>query len=72
MARGFIYLAAVLDWLTRRLIEWRVSIRLAADSCIDAVEEILTKYGTPEILNADHGSQFTSTEFIKKLATREI
>ena len=72
MARGFIYLAAVLDWFTRRVLSWRVSITLEADFCIEAVEEALTRYGKPEIFNTDQGSQFTSTEFIKVLASREI
>ena len=51
MARGFIYLAAVLDWFTRRVLAWRVSITLEADFCIEAVEEALAKHGTPEIFN---------------------
>jgi transposase InsO family protein len=72
MARGFIYLAAVLDWLARRVLAWRVSITLEADVCIDAVEEALTKHGKPEIFNTDQGSQFTSTDFIKMLAAHEI
>ena len=72
MARGFIYLAAVLDWFTRRVLAWRVSITLEADFCIEAVEEALGKHGTPEIFNTDQGSQFTSTDFIKVLAAREI
>jgi putative transposase len=72
MARGFIYLAAVLDWFTRRVLAWRVSITLEADFCIEAMEEALARHGTPEIFNTDQGSQFTSTEFIKVLATREI
>ncbi len=72
MARGFIYLAAVLDWFTRRVLAWRVSITLEADFCIEAVEEALARHGTPEIFNTDQGSQFTSTDFIKVLATREI
>ena len=72
MARGFIYLAAVLDWFTRRVLAWRVSITLEADFCIEAVEEALARHGTPEIFNTDQGSQFTSTEFIKVLAAREI
>ena len=53
MARGFIYLAAALDWFTRRVLAWRVSITLEADFCIEALEEALTKYGAPEILNSD-------------------
>ena len=72
MARGFIYLAAVLDWFTRRVLAWRVSITLEAGFCIEAAEEALAKHGTPEIFNTDQGSQFTSTNFIKVLAAREI
>jgi putative transposase len=72
MARGFIYLAAVLDWFTRRVLSWRVSISLEADFCIEALEEALARHGKPDIFNTDQGSQFTSTEFIKVLASREI
>lgn len=72
MARGFIYLAAVLDWFTRRVLAWRVSITLEADFCIEAVEEALARHGAPEIFNTDQGSQFTSTAFIKVLAAGEI
>jgi putative transposase len=72
MARGFIYLAAVIDWCTRRVLAWRVSITLEIDFCIEAVEEALARHGTPEIFNSDQGSQFTSTDFIKVLAAREI
>lgn len=62
----------MLDWFTRRVLAWRVSITLEADFCIEAVEEALAKHGTPEIFNTDQGSQFTSTDFIKVLAAREI
>lgn len=72
MARGFLYLAAVLGWFTRRVLAWRVSITLEADFCIEAVKEALAKHGKPEIFNTDQGSQFTSTDFIKALAAREI
>ncbi|QEU08004.1 IS3 family transposase [Paracoccus yeei] len=72
MARGFIYLAAVLDWFTRRVLAWRVSITLEAEFCMEAVEEALARHGTPEIFNTDQGSQFTSIDFIKVLAAREI
>lgn len=72
MARGFIYLAAVLDWFTRRVLSWRVSITLEADFCIEAVEEALTRYAKPKIFNTDQRSQFTSSDFIKVLAAREI
>jgi putative transposase len=53
MARGFIYLAAVLDWFTRRVLSWRVSITLAADFCIEALEEASARHGKPEIFNTD-------------------
>ena len=72
MARGFIYLAAVLDWFTRKVLAWRVSITMEADFCIEAVQEALAKHGRPEIFNTDQGSQFTGTEFIKLLTAHEI
>jgi putative transposase len=72
MARGFIYLAAVVDWFTRRVLARRVSITLEADFCIEAVEEALARHDAPEIFNTDQGSQFTSIEFIKVLADRKI
>lgn len=72
MACGFIYLAAVMDWFTRRILAWRVSITLEADFCIEAVQEALARHGTPEIFNTDQGRQFPSMEFIKVLADREI
>lgn len=72
MARGFIYLAAVLDWFTRHVLAWRVSITLEAGVCIEAVEEALARRGKPEIFNTDQGSQFTSTGVIKVLAPRGI
>jgi len=68
MARGFIYLTAVIDWFTRRVLSWRVSITLEAAFCIEAVEEALARFGRPEIFNTDQGSQFTSLEFTKVLA----
>ena len=63
MARGFVYLAAVVDWFSRRVLAWRVSISMDVGFCIEAVEEALGKYGAPEILNSDQGSQFTSMAF---------
>ena len=72
MARGFIYLAAVLDWFTRKVLAWRVSITMEADFCIEAVQEALAKHGKPEIFNTDQGSQFTGTEFIKLLTAHKI
>jgi putative transposase len=72
MARGFVYLAAVVDWFSRRVLAWRLSISMAVDFCIDAVEEALVKYGRPEIFNTDQGSQFTSLEFTQLLAGKDI
>jgi len=59
MRRGCVYLLAILDWSTRRVLAWRVSNTMAVDFCIDAVEEALSKHGLPEIFNTDQGSQFT-------------
>ncbi|WDR06969.1 IS3 family transposase [Devosia rhodophyticola] len=63
MARGFAYLAAVVDWFSRRVLAWRLSISTDVRFCIEAVEDALGKYGAPEILNSDQGSQFTSMAF---------
>jgi len=63
MARGFVYLTAVLDWFSRRVLSWRVSITLEVEFCLDAVEEALARHGRPEIFNTDQGSQFTSAAF---------
>ncbi len=72
MARGFVYLAAVVDWFSRRVLAWRLSISMAVDFCIEAVEEALAKYGPPEIMNTDQGSQFTSVEFTRLLTDNGI
>jgi putative transposase len=63
MARGFVYLAAVMDWYSRKILAWRVSNTLDTSFCIDAVEEAIAKFGTPAIFNTDQGSQFTSVAF---------
>jgi putative transposase len=63
MRRGFIYLTAVMDWATRKVLSWRVSNTLTTDFCLDAVGEALARYGCPEIFNTDQGSQFTSSDF---------
>jgi putative transposase len=63
MARGFVYLAAVVDWCTRRVISWRLSITLETNFCIEALEEALSSNEKPEIFNTDQGSQFTSDDF---------
>lgn len=67
MARGFVYLAAVVDWFTRRVLSWRLSITLEVDFCIEAVTEAMARHGTPEIFNSDQGSQFTSFAFTQML-----
>jgi putative transposase len=63
MARGFVYLAAVVDWFSRRVLAWRVSITMEVDFCLEAVEEALARHGKPNIFNTDQGSQFTSAPF---------
>ena len=72
MARGFVYLAAVVDWFSRRVLAWRLSITLEAAFCIEALEEALARYGCPEIFNTDQGSQFTSHDFTSVLRKNEI
>jgi putative transposase len=72
MARGFVYLAAVMDWFSRRVLAWRVSITLEVDFCLDAVDEALARYGRPEIFNSDQGSQFTSAAFTGLLLENAI
>jgi putative transposase len=67
MARGFVYLAAVVDWFSRKVLAWRLSITLSADFCVEVLEEALGRHGRPEIFNSDQGSQFTSVDFIKVL-----
>ena len=67
MARGFVYLAAVVDWFSRRVLSWRVSITLEAAFCVEALEEALARHGRPEVFNTDQGSQFTSHDFTSVL-----
>jgi putative transposase len=72
MAHGFVYLAAVMDWFSRRVLAWRVSISMEVDFCLDAVDEALARYGRPEIFNTDQGSQFTSAAFTGLLSENAI
>lgn len=72
MARGFVYLVAVIDWYTRKVLAWRLSNTLSADFCVEALEEALQKYGSPEIFNTDQGCQFTSLEFTSVLKEHGI
>jgi putative transposase len=72
MARGFVYLAAVLDWFSRRVLAWRVSITLEAAFCVEAVEDALARHGKPEVFNTDQGSQFTGAAFTGVLIKNKI
>ncbi len=72
MARGFVYLCAVVAWFSRRVLSWKLSITLETQFCIEAVEEALSQYGKPEIFNTNQGCQFTSVDFIKVLKDVEI
>ncbi len=72
MKRGFVYLACVVDWFTRRVLSWRLSITLEVDFCIEAVEEALARHDKPDIFNTDQGSQFTSIAFTQVLKDAKI
>ena len=72
MKRGFVYLFAVMDWASRRVLSWRLSNTLTTDFCIEAVQEAIHRYGTPDIFNTDQGSQFTSLEFTQLLKDNDI
>ena len=72
MARGFVYLAAVVDWHTRRVLSWRLSITMTTDFCLEAVEDASHRHGKPEIFNTDQGSQFTSEAFTGLLKQHDI
>lgn len=72
MKRGFVYLVAILDWATRKVLAHRVSISMTPDFCVEALEEAIEKFGVPEIFNTDQGSQFTSADFTNVLKNRSI
>ena len=72
MKRGFVYLAAVIDWHTRRVLAWRLSITMEVDFCLEVVEEAIARHGRPQIFNTDQGSQFTSAAFTGLLADNAI
>jgi putative transposase len=72
MARGFVYLVAIMDWASRKVLTWRVSPTLTADFCVAALDEALDRFGCPEIFNTDQGAQFTSTDFLNALRRRQI
>lgn len=72
MAKGFLYLVAIMDWYSRRVLAWRLSNTLAADFCVEALEEALRRFPTPEIFNTDQGCQFTSEDFTGVLYHAQI
>ena len=72
MARGFVYVVAIMDWFSRKVLAWRVSNTMDADFCIDALEEAISRYGAPEIFNTDQGAQFTSEAFTGTLKAAGI
>jgi putative transposase len=72
MARGFVYLAAVVDWFSRKILGWKLSIAMDVSFCLEAVEEALSKHDKPEIFNTDQGSQFTGEAFTAQLRNNEI
>lgn len=72
MARGFVYLAAVVDWFSRKVLAWRLSITMDPAFCIEAVEDAMARFGKPEIFNTDQGSQFTSREFTALLIAADV
>ena len=67
MARGFLYLVAVMDWYSRKVLAWRLSNTLNGDFCVEALEDALAHFGSPERFNTDQGAQFTSAAFIDVL-----
>jgi len=72
MAHGFVYLTVMLDWYSRRVLSWRVSVTMDVEFIMDALEEAIEKYGCPAIMNTDQGSQYTSDRFTQALKDRDI
>jgi len=72
LRRGFLYLVAIMDWFSRKVLSWRLSNTMDADFCVDALEEALARFGQPEIFNTDQGSQFTSDEFTNVLKKANV
>ena len=72
MAKGFVYLVAVMDWFSRRVLAWRLSITMETDFCVDALREAMDRHGRPEIFNTDQGVQFTSAAFLDELSIRGV
>ena len=72
MDRGFMYLVAVMDWYSRKILSWQISNTLESDFCVQALQEALSRYGRPDIFNTDQGAQFTSNDFIQTLQDNRI
>jgi putative transposase len=72
MAKGFLYLVVIMDWVSRAVLAWRLSNTLGVEFCVEALEEALSQYGRPEIFNTDQGSQFTSDDFTGTLKRHAI
>ena len=72
MRRGFLYLVAIMDWYSRKVLAWRLSNSMDAEFCVEALKDALAKHGTPEIFNTDQGSQFTSGDWIDVLTDAKI
>ncbi len=72
MLRGFLYLVAVMDWSTRKVLAWQVSNTMDVAFCVEALQEALARFGRPEIFNTDQGSQFTSTDFTDVLRGAQV
>lgn len=72
MRRGFLYLVAIMDWFSRKVLSWRLSNSMEADFCVEALKEVIAKYGKPAIMNSDQGSQFTGFEWINALKDAEV
>ena len=72
MAKGFVYLVAVMDWFSRRVLAWRLSITMDTAFCVEALQEAMDRHGQPEIFNTDQGAQFTSADFLDELETRVV
>ena len=72
MANGFVYLTVIMDWYSRKVLSWRVSNSLDASFCVDALEEAIHRFGVPDIVNTDQGSQYTSEDFTGVLKSHDI
>ena len=72
MAKGFVYLVAIIDWYSRKVLSWRISNSLDSEFCVDALEEALAIFGRPEIFNTDQGVQFTAHDFVDELKAAHI